>query len=494
MIILDRLKKSWENNCPEKICSCGNSDCNCQENNNEPEFVLKENLSDEEIEEIIETEYKDKNDITKNFIRKSLKKFGLGKYTYYKTEVTSSRNCKVTITCKIHGDVIVDSSYFHSNYNRVGCSKCRTFPENNGFADTIDTFESKLKDVHPEYELTNNSIYVNSVTDIELHCTKHDIIFTSRPSNLLMGKCGCSECINERLEQRTKNRIKEIGENLFRKINKEYPGMYDFSNSVYLGKSENITFKCNRCGSLITMTGEKLELKVYRHTMSLCENCWLEISYEKRGEEFKEKVETKFPGHFDLSNMKYESPKSVTGIKCNCCGETFDLRWLSNFLKGAGCPHCDCSIGETRIFNWIKTNSQKIDSYKRQKRYDSSIVSGRVDEYGVVVDFLLEISGVSYMIEYNGEQHYTWCKHFHSTIEEFEGQLRRDKNVRDYCTSNSIILIEIPYIYKSQDQINDILDRIILNKECVEDVITIPPINYYRTKKDREEAIKDGRL
>jgi hypothetical protein len=31
-IILNRLKKSWENDCPEKICSCGNSDCNCQEN------------------------------------------------------------------------------------------------------------------------------------------------------------------------------------------------------------------------------------------------------------------------------------------------------------------------------------------------------------------------------------------------------------------------------------------------------------------------------
>ena len=54
MIILDRLKKSWENDCPEKICSCGNSDCNCQKNNNEPEFVLKENLSNEEIEKIIE--------------------------------------------------------------------------------------------------------------------------------------------------------------------------------------------------------------------------------------------------------------------------------------------------------------------------------------------------------------------------------------------------------------------------------------------------------
>ena len=34
MIILDRLKKSWENDCPEKICSCGK----CQENNkSEPE-------------------------------------------------------------------------------------------------------------------------------------------------------------------------------------------------------------------------------------------------------------------------------------------------------------------------------------------------------------------------------------------------------------------------------------------------------------------------
>ena len=33
-----------------------------------------------------------------------------------------------------------------------------------------------------------------------------------------------------------------------------------------------------------------------------------------------------------------------------------------------------------------------------------------------------------------------------------------------------------------------------LTDEEIEEIITVPPINYYRTKKEREEAKKDGKL
>ena len=49
------------------------------------------------------------------------------------------------------------------------------------------------------------------------------------------------------------------------------------------------------------------------------------------------------------------------------------------------------------------------------------------------------------IIEYNGKQHYKYIPFFHDTLEDFKKQLRRDKEVRDYCERNQIKFIEIPY-------------------------------------------------
>ena len=473
-----------------ETCNCGCENCQCnpgEEKTEENETIL----SDEEIEEIIKTEYGDKNKITKTFIRKSLKKYG-NKFTYKKTEITNSKDKRVIVTCKIHGDTEVNPKNFHSKYCKFGCNKCRTFTETNGFADNINTFEAKLKIAHPYYELTENSVYINSTTDIELRCTKHNTVFKSRPSNLLMDKCGCNECVHEKLEQRNKNRIKEIGDNLFRTIEKDYPGLYNFNDSVYLGKYENITFKCNECGAYITMTGEQLSLKIYRHVGRLCKDCLKNFNKLEKSKKLKSKIETKFPGHFDMTNFKYENKYSITGLICKTCGKPFDIKWVSNFLRGAGCPHCDCSIGENYIRNWIINNDEAYTSYERHLDIDNSIIIGKRDDWGVEIDFVLYVGELTYWIEYNGEQHYTWCKHFQSTKEDFENQLKRDQNVRDYCKNNNIILIEIPWTYNKQEKIDKVLNMIILNHRTPSDVIVLPPISYYRTKKEKEEEAKEN--
>lgn len=137
MIILDRLKKSWENDCPEKICSCGNCQGN---NNNEPEFMLKENLSDEEIEEIIEREYKDRCKTDKDNIRRALKRFG-NKYSYHKTEFryrrgeqTSRATVKlITVTCAEHGDFTIKRSEFF----KIGCPDCFLEESNSKIVDDV---------------------------------------------------------------------------------------------------------------------------------------------------------------------------------------------------------------------------------------------------------------------------------------------------------------------------------------------------------------------
>lgn len=54
------------------------------------------------------------------------------------------------------------------------------------------------------------------------------------------------------------------------------------------------------------------------------------------------------------------------------------------------------------------------------------------------------------------------CNFFHNTIEDFNNQLRRDQNVRDYCKENNILLIEIPYTCNTYKKVKEFLDKVIL--------------------------------
>ena len=77
-------------------------------------------------------------------------------------------------------------------------------------------------------------------------------------------------------------------------------------------------------------------------------------------------------------------------------------------------------------------------------------------------DFVIKYNFKNIWIEYNGRQHYEWLQFFHNTIEDFNNQLRRDQNVRDYCKENNILLIEIPYTCNTYKKVKEFLDKVIL--------------------------------
>ena len=49
------------------------------------------------------------------------------------------------------------------------------------------------------------------------------------------------------------------------------------------------------------------------------------------------------------------------------------------------------------------------------------------------------------LIEYDGEQHYKFIKHWHGDEEGFKLQQLRDKIKTEYCKNHNIKLIRIPY-------------------------------------------------
>lgn len=58
--------------------------------------------------------------------------------------------------------------------------------------------------------------------------------------------------------------------------------------------------------------------------------------------------------------------------------------------------------------------------------------------------------GIGLAFEYDGQQHYKFTKYFHKNKKDFENQIFRDQIKNDYCRSNNICLIRIPYNVKNK--------------------------------------------
>lgn len=68
------------------------------------------------------------------------------------------------------------------------------------------------------------------------------------------------------------------------------------------------------------------------------------------------------------------------------------------------------------------------------------------------------IKSLNVLVECDGEQHYKYVSHFHSSIEDFYAQKRRDNLKVEYCEENDLTLV---YFY---DKIDTITEELILER------------------------------
>jgi len=92
----------------EEDCCCG--ECGC-ENEHDHKEIVEKSLSESEIEEIINEKYSEKDEKTKHFIYRGLKKYGLT-YTYYNSVFVNYSKAKIKIYCPIHGEFERTASQF----------------------------------------------------------------------------------------------------------------------------------------------------------------------------------------------------------------------------------------------------------------------------------------------------------------------------------------------------------------------------------------------
>jgi hypothetical protein len=132
--------------------------------------------------------------------------------------------------------------------------------------------------------------------------------------------------------------------------------------------------------------------------------------------------------------------------KCLLCGKEWNAK-PSSMISGSGaCNECFKAKGEKwvgQILNELLSNLVN-DQYKFK-------ANGR----NYFIDYELEINGKQYFIEYNGGQHYFPVKFFGGE-QGFQKQIKRDKEVEEYCLINNIELIIIEY-NRNRGKIKDLL-------------------------------------
>ena len=215
-LLTERLLNAQYHN-HEEGCCCG--ECGCENEHNHEEIVEK-SLSESEIEEIINEKYSEKDEKTKEFIRKGLRKFG-DRFDYSKTEYKNAKT-NVLITClvKDHGDFEINPSNF---LTRGRCQKCGKESDRKHRTHTIAQFLIKARKVHGDKYDYSKVNYINEKTKVIIICPIHGE-FLQTPRSHLVGGSGCPICANnvklttEQFIERA-NEVHGRGTYLYHKVN-----------------------------------------------------------------------------------------------------------------------------------------------------------------------------------------------------------------------------------------------------------------------------------
>ena len=135
---------------------------------------------------------------------------------------------------------------------------------------------------------------------------------------------------------------------------------------------------------------------------------------------------------------------------CKCdCGNLCE--YPSETLQRNKALSCGClkeSYGEYRISQLLKENNVP---YEREKTFESCRFkdSDRVARFDFYVDN-------SYIIEYDGSQHFKADNYKWNTTEKLEKTKEHDRFKSQWCKENNIPLIRIPYTHLKELSIDDL--------------------------------------
>lgn len=133
---------------------------------------------------------KGRNRITQN---KMLERFISvhGEIYDYSKAVYNGQQTPVQIICRTHGSFWQKPEY---HWGGSGCPMCAEERRGEGVRDTLSTLTAKVEALFGDlFDLSGNS-YTHSQQELSVRCTKHNLVYQTRPNWLLNGHNPCTKC------------------------------------------------------------------------------------------------------------------------------------------------------------------------------------------------------------------------------------------------------------------------------------------------------------
>lgn len=172
-----------------------------------------------------------------------------------------------------------------------------------------------------------------------------------------------------------------------------------------------------------------------------CKKCGYKKVWETRGrittDDFKKKMK-QINDNIEIIG-EYTGSHNLIKCKCKLDGQIWESYACNLLNQSASCPFCNQSLGEKKMVEILERKGYNII---QQKSFDDCkyIKKLRFDAYDCENNIVYE---------YQGQQHYYPVDFAENGAEWAEEQYnishKRDLIKSDYCKSNNIPLIEIPY-------------------------------------------------
>lgn len=255
--------------------------------------------------------------------------------------------------------------------------------------------------------------------------------------SFLKSKTGCYKCSCDHIYENYAYRIEDIKNEI-----ESFNGVVWLNPQEYKNALEkNLIIRCNKCHDEYTTSLQLFRSSRY-HTCPKCGFKELAKQHRLHPDDIEAEINS-FNGNTLMNKEEYRR-NSICNleIKCGICGSvwTTSLEQYRHSFKQ--CPQCrnTRSLGEYNIREFLKQNNIEFET---EKRFDKCKAKRELP-----FDFYLPNQNA--VIEFNGKQHYEPIEYYGGK-EGFEYRLVNDKIKKDFCESEGITFIEIPYTMKPSE-------------------------------------------
>ncbi len=345
-----------------------------------------------------------KRKTSEDFIRDAIRIHG-NKYDYSKVNYVRNID-EVEIICPKHG------SFFQKPVIHINSASNCPFCSPNAVK-TKEEFINASKKVHGDKYDYSVVKYKTARLKVIIICPTHGP-FAQVPFSHIIGN-GCGACAGN---------VKLTTNEFIEKATEKHGKLYDYSLVEYENIDTNVNIICPKHGSF--------EQTPYSHLNSKigCPKCVGNAQLDTA--DFIERAIGVHGEKYDYSKVKYKNVDSKVTIICSKHGNFRQTPY--KHLIGQGCPSCQESHGEAAIERILI--DLNIDYEREFKIPECKNIFPLPFDFGILRD-----SKILGLVEFDGIQHFvpSFGK------KSFSITKKTDAIKNDYCKSNNIPLLRIPY-------------------------------------------------